>query len=205
MSQDINVSRDNPRLALLEGLGDASRRNQAATDLFDEAVGEFLGINRTDGRCLDIIDRLGKVSAGQLANDSGLTTGAVTAVIDRLERAGYVQRVRDEVDRRKVWVECTDAMRMMIGQIYGFYDVVGPAMTARFTIEQLNGIFAFLEIGRMVQTELAAGLREHMPPATSDAAARVAMAAQFRRAMDAAAPRLCEMIERVPMPTAEEA
>lgn len=204
MSQDISPSRDNSYVALLEGLGDASRRNQAATDLFDEAAGDFFGINRTDGRCLDIIDRNGKVSAGQLANDSGLTTGAVTAVIDRLERAGYVQRVRDEIDRRKVWVECTPAMREMVGLIYGYYDVIGPAMTARFTLEQLRGIFAFLEIGRMIQTEMAAGLREHMPPASAETSARVAMAAQFRRAMDAAAPKLREMIDRVPMPSADE-
>jgi DNA-binding MarR family transcriptional regulator len=204
MNQDISLSRDNAHVALREGLGDASRRNQAATDLFDETAGEFFGINRTDGRCLDIIERNGKVSAGQLANDSGLTTGAVTAVIDRLERAGYVQRVRDEIDRRKVWVECTPAMREMVGKIYGFYDVIGPAMTSRFTLEQLKGIFAFLEIGRLIQTEMAAGLREHMPPASAGTEARVEMAAQFRRAMDAAAPKLREIIDSVPVPTSGE-
>lgn len=181
-------------------VGDASRRNQAATDVFDEVTANFLGVNRTDGRCLDIIDRHGRVSAGQLANESGLTTGAVTAVIDRLERAGYVQRIRDQLDRRKVWVECTSEMRTIIGQIYGFYDVLGPTMTRRFSDEQARAILAFLEISRLVQTEMAAGIREHMPAASSRSGDRVEMAAHFRRAMEGAAPRLIAMIDAIPVP-----
>jgi DNA-binding MarR family transcriptional regulator len=87
---------------------EAVRANQTATDVFDEALTIFLGINRTDGRCLDIIDRVGRISAGHLANESGLTTGAVTAVIDRLEAAGYARRTRDTLDRRKIWIEVTE-------------------------------------------------------------------------------------------------
>jgi DNA-binding MarR family transcriptional regulator len=196
MKKDICSSRENARLALLEKVGLASRLNQAASDRFDEAIGQFLATNRTDGRCLDIIDRLGPVSAGQLANESGLTTGAITAVIDRLERAGYVQRVRDRVDRRKVWVECTPAMRTMIAQIFGYYDVIGLAMTRRFSSEQLSGILAFLNIGSLVQAEMAAGLREHMPdPSTATVDDRVAMTRAFRRAMEALAPRLATEID----------
>ena len=52
---------------MLNLLGDLSRSSQSATDLFDERVSEFLGINRTDGRCLDIIGRHKKISAGQLS------------------------------------------------------------------------------------------------------------------------------------------
>src|SRR5690242_15465290 len=102
MNQDIKSSSDNRTGLLEQQFFEAVRANQSATDMFDEAVAQFLGINRTDGRCLDVIDRRGRVSAGQLANESGLTTGAVTVVIDRLERAGYVRRIRDELDRRKV-------------------------------------------------------------------------------------------------------
>jgi hypothetical protein len=91
-------------------------------------------------------------------------------------------------------------MRTIIGQIYGFYDVVGPAMTRRFSTEQVRGILAFLEIGRLIQTEMAAGLREHMPPAASSSDDRAEMAGRFRRAMEGAAPRLIEMIDTVPVP-----
>ena len=120
-----------------------------------------VGINRTDGRCLDIIDRFGKVSAGQLAIESGLTTGAVTAVIDRLEGAGYVRRVRDPVDRRKIWVELTDEMRGITQRIFGFYMRGGGRMMERFTAGELDAIMRFLGIGAFLNTEMAAALREH--------------------------------------------
>ncbi len=69
------------------------RASQRATDVIDEVAGQLLGLDRSDGRCLDILDQHGRISAGDLAASSGLTTGAITAVIDRLERAGYAQRM----------------------------------------------------------------------------------------------------------------
>lgn len=192
MSKEIYASRENALLAMRERIGDSSRRNQQATNRFDEVVGDFMGLNRTDSRCLDIIDRSGRLSAGQLANASGLTTGAVTAVIDRLEQAGYVQRVRDGVDRRKVWVETTEETRAMVTEIFGFYDVIGPALTAPYSEEQLAGILDFLEIGTLLQDEMAAGLREHAPDARAGVATRIEQARRFRRAMDAGSARLLE-------------
>jgi DNA-binding MarR family transcriptional regulator len=56
-------------------------------------------------RCLDLIGRLGPLTAGRLAEESGLTTGAVTFILDHLEEAGMVTRRRDTEDRRRVWVE----------------------------------------------------------------------------------------------------
>jgi DNA-binding MarR family transcriptional regulator len=188
------TKRENERLALLTRIGDLSRQSQSATDLFDERVSEFLGINRTDGRCLDIIGRHGKVSAGQLSIEAGLTTGAVTAVIDRLEAAGYVHRIRDPLDRRKIWVECTPHTNELTETIFGVYDMLGPIMMGRFTEEQLAGILAFLRIGTRVNEELAAGLRENTKPGAA-LADRVAQAKLFRRAMDAGAGRLSAELE----------
>jgi DNA-binding MarR family transcriptional regulator len=76
----------------------------AASD-FDERVAKKLKLSRTDVRCLDLIGRLGPLTAGRLAEESGLTTGAVTFILDRLEEAGMVIRRRDTEDRRRVWVE----------------------------------------------------------------------------------------------------
>src|SRR6516225_11790757 len=76
----------------------------AASD-FDERVAKKLKLGRTDMRCLDLIGRLGPLTAGRLAEESGLTTGAVTFILDRLEEAGMVTRRRDTEDRRRVWVE----------------------------------------------------------------------------------------------------
>jgi DNA-binding MarR family transcriptional regulator len=76
----------------------------AATE-FDERLAKTLKLGRTDMRCLDLIGRLGPMTAGRLAEESGLTTGAVTFILDRLEEAGMVTRRRDTEDRRRVWVE----------------------------------------------------------------------------------------------------
>ena len=83
------------------------RRSQNATDRFDQAVADALGLNRTDLRCLDILEREGSVTAGRLAQATGLTSGAMTTALDRLERAGYARRVHDASDRRRVLVEVT--------------------------------------------------------------------------------------------------
>jgi DNA-binding MarR family transcriptional regulator len=190
MDQDINASRGksepDPGLRFKEVV----RANQAATDLFDETLTQFLGINRTDGRCLDLIDRRGRVSAGQLANDSGLTTGAVTAVIDRLEAAGYARRIRDQLDRRKVWVELTDEARNITARIFGHYEKTAPMLMARFTPEQIQGVLDYLEISTFVQNEMAAALSEHLDPHATTHTARLIQARAFERAVEAGRPRL---------------
>ena len=76
----------------------------AASD-FNESVAKKLKLSRTDMRCLELIGRHGPLTAGRLAEESGLTTGAVTFILDRLEEAGMVTRRRDTEDRRRVWVE----------------------------------------------------------------------------------------------------
>ena len=196
MIKDIHASRDNLRLSILAEIGDMSRLSQGATNLFDERLGDFLGINNTDGRCLDIISRLGKVSAGQLANLSGLTTGAVTAVIDRLEKAGYVLRVRDPIDRRKIWVEPTSHVQTLVQIIFGVYDLIGPLMMRHFTDAQLDGILAFLRMGTRVNQELAEGLRENTRTGGTEDA-QIEQARQFRRAVDTLAPRLQAELDKL--------
>ena len=86
----------------------AVRANQNATDQMDDAAARGLGVNRTDARCLDIVEQFGPITAGELAESAGLTTGSVTAVIDRLVAKGYLRRVADPADRRRVMVELTE-------------------------------------------------------------------------------------------------
>ena len=76
----------------------------AASD-FNESLAKKLKLSRTDMRCLELIGRLGPLTAGRIAEESGLTTGAVTFILDRLEEAGMVTRRRDTEDRRRVWVQ----------------------------------------------------------------------------------------------------
>lgn len=93
---------------VLERFSAYARETSALTVLFHSRVAERMGLSPTDEKCLDFALRAdGPITAGRIAELSGLSTGAVTGVIDRLERAGYVRRVRDPHDRRKVLVEVT--------------------------------------------------------------------------------------------------
>ncbi|MFI6101796.1 MarR family winged helix-turn-helix transcriptional regulator [Lentzea sp. NPDC051213] len=84
------------------------REQSALTVMFHTKVAEQMGLSATDEKCLDLAMRAeGPLTAGRIAELSGLSTGAVTGVIDRLERSGFVRRVRDPHDRRKVLVEVT--------------------------------------------------------------------------------------------------
>lgn len=78
------------------------RNNSTATILFHQAIAAKLGINSTDHKCLDVIMKNQPLTAGQLATLTGLTTGAVTGVLDRLEKVGYIIREQDPEDKRRV-------------------------------------------------------------------------------------------------------
>src|SRR5690349_3664866 len=95
------------------------RRNQVLTQMLDEAAADYLGVNRTDGRAIDVIDQHGRITAGDLAREMRLSTGAVTTVVDRLERAGLARRVRDDEDHRRVLIETTPVVAELSAKIYG--------------------------------------------------------------------------------------
>src|SRR3954470_6497828 len=92
------------RSELIAALGMAGRQLSSHTVMFHTAVAERLRLGLTDHKAFDFILRHGPVRAGRVAENPGLTTGAVTGVIDRLEKTGYVERVREATDRRKVLV-----------------------------------------------------------------------------------------------------
>ena len=75
------------------------------TILFHQALADVLGFHITDHRCMHFIHQYGAMPAGRLAELTGLTTAAVTGIIDRLEKAGYVRRTNDPKDRRRTIVE----------------------------------------------------------------------------------------------------
>jgi DNA-binding MarR family transcriptional regulator len=83
-----------------------------AVVVFHEAVGRLLGLSAVERKSLDLLHRLGPVTAGTIGEHTGLTTGAVTRLIDRLTAAGYVERAPDPDDRRKVVVRLLPNERM---------------------------------------------------------------------------------------------
>jgi DNA-binding MarR family transcriptional regulator len=136
------------------------RRSQSATDRFDQAVADALGLNRTDMRCLDTIEREGPVSAGRLADATGLTSGAITTVLDRLERAGYARRVHDPSDRRRVLVELTAQARERTYPFYASHVALSERLFQRYTQEQLELLLEFVRAGREFNEQHAAEIEQ---------------------------------------------
>ncbi|HEX5782879.1 MAG TPA: MarR family transcriptional regulator [Solirubrobacteraceae bacterium] len=129
------------REELEAAFGAAVRAYQTGVDNFDQAMADHIGINRTDARCIDLIDQAGGMTAGELAKAAHLTTGAVTAVIDRLEKAGLARRVADPHDRRRVRIEATDRVwevtqpliGPMVAESQAIIDDLSDHELARFT------------------------------------------------------------------------
>jgi DNA-binding MarR family transcriptional regulator len=138
------------------------RRSQAATDRYDQAVADAIGLNRTDMRCLDVIQREGRVPAGRLAAETGLTTGAITTVLDRLERRGYARRVRDPDDRRRVLVELTPEAFAGAGDFYRAQAALGERLYRRYSEEQLEMLLEWVREGRELNEREAAKLEAEM-------------------------------------------
>jgi DNA-binding MarR family transcriptional regulator len=159
MSRELPPNRER----LQAELGDEVRANQRATDVVDELICQLMGINRTDSRCMDILDQHGSMSAGDLAAASRLSTGAITAVIDRLERAGLARRVPDPTDRRRVLVELTpkafqEAMELMVEPLRELY----APIAARYSDDDLRLLIEFTREGRELQEHHAEWLRERL-------------------------------------------
>lgn len=104
------MSRENLR-KLREMLGTETQASQSAVDAFDERCAVVLGVNRTDMRCIEYLAAVDGAAPTELGAYLGLTTGSVTAMIDRLEKLGYLTREPDPDDRRRVVVRATDLVR----------------------------------------------------------------------------------------------
>jgi DNA-binding MarR family transcriptional regulator len=151
------------RRALLEAIGAAARTQQRAVDRFDQALVDHVGVNRTDGRCIDLIAELGPISAGDLARAAHLTTGAVTTAVDRMARAGWVRRTDDPHDRRRVLLEITEQTEGVLRDVFVPLVREGHRALERFTDEQLETILAYLELDRALQEEHADRLERRGP------------------------------------------
>jgi DNA-binding MarR family transcriptional regulator len=140
--------------------GQLGRDLSTWTVLFHAAVAEHVGLGATDHKALGLIEQRGALTAGELSDITGLTTGAITNVIDRLERAGYIQRTKDPHDRRKVVLVAVPSPARDAA-FKGIFEALGQAMTglcARYSDTELAAIEDFMaasidvlqhEIGRL--------------------------------------------------------
>jgi DNA-binding MarR family transcriptional regulator len=137
----------------------AARLHQNAYDRFEDAASEYFGVNRTAMRCMDVLERAGQLTPGEIARQTGLTSGAVTALLDRLERAGWVRRLRDETDRRRIQVELTEKARQGAAEVYGpFVDVLSEY--DKYSEAELRSITRYIERGSELLLEHAARIED---------------------------------------------
>ena len=134
------------RQAALQEMVRLTRLQQIASDKMDDAFSRITGINLTDGRCLDLLDVHDGLTAGELAEAASLSPGAVTTVLDRLERMALITRTRDEADRRRVLVELTPKARELAFEAYGPVAAYARDYIEQLTDEDIQTISRFLEM-----------------------------------------------------------
>lgn len=128
--------------------------------LLAQAIAERLGLTITDLECLGFLEDLGRVPAGRLAEATGLTTGAITGVVDRLERAGYVRRERDPHDRRRVIVErVPERVDRDVGSLYASMATAHLRLFDRYSDDELRLLLDTASRSRAIMHEEVAKLR----------------------------------------------
>ena len=135
------------RQDLIASAGWAMQAYQRSTQAFDDAVGRALDLNATDLRCLDWLVE-GPRSAGDLAMLIDLSSAATTTLIDRLEEKGFVRRVRDAADRRRVMVEMTEAGLDRVHRCYGPLVAEGVGLLDGISTDQLEAMRDWLIAAR---------------------------------------------------------
>src|SRR3569623_1735897 len=141
------LSRTKARTALLGELEEAMRRSAAQGVPYGQTVANVAGIANSDLECMDILYLEGRVTAGRLAEVTGLTTGAITGVVDRLEKAGLVRRERDDADRRKVFIAVVPEAAQKIGQLYVPMQQAMEKVFATYSDEELRLLLRFATEG----------------------------------------------------------
>ena len=149
------------RKQLTQELNRQVRYLTANSVIFSKVVADKVGQHSTDLECLDFLLLSGPSTAGKLSEITGLTSGAVTAVIDRLEKAGYVRRERDKNDRRKVIVAPNKTK--IDSEIAPFSMSIGVALetlSKEFSDDALEMILRFLTKANSKATEEIVKMRK---------------------------------------------
>ena len=143
----------------MQELENALRRSSAQGVIFGQTVANTVGISGSDLECLDFLNLEGRVTAGRLAEVTGLTTGAITGVVDRLEKAGFVRRERDEADRRKVFIVTVPENVAKIGRFYVPMQVSMQKLWGTYTDAELQLLLRFASEGYKAVLEATEALQ----------------------------------------------
>jgi DNA-binding transcriptional ArsR family regulator len=147
------------RQARVSALLEAGRDLGASTVLFHGAIADRLGLHPTEHKCVDLLVRHGPMTAGELAKVAGLTTGATTGLIDRLEAGGFVRRERDTTDRRRVMVEPCGERYSEVGPCFMDLGRAMSELAADYDDDQLQVVTEYITRASQVLRRHAARIR----------------------------------------------
>jgi DNA-binding MarR family transcriptional regulator len=143
----------------IEELMKEMRLGSSYDSLFSQAVAERIGMHQTDIETMDLLNTLGPMTAGELAEHAGLTSGATTRLIDRLERVGYVRRRPHPADRRCVIIEPVPENLEELGALFQPMHDCMQALWSTFSDEELDVLIRFARGNNARVAELNASLR----------------------------------------------
>ncbi|MGW1209324.1 MarR family winged helix-turn-helix transcriptional regulator [Streptomyces sp. NPDC002499] len=150
---------------VLADLGEVMQGYQSAVDDYDRETARLLGVNETDLRCLELLLGAGELSPRELSTRLGLTTGSVTAMLDRLENLGLLNRTPHPVDRRKTVVRVTpEGARRCYELIAPHIEDSTKEISAKYSVEQLRLVIDFLRANTAIQTRHIERLRAMPAP-----------------------------------------
>lgn len=140
----------NKKTELKKILLEELKENSKCAIMLHQTIADTLNLNITDHKCLDFINRSEGVTAGQIAEFAGLTGGAVTALIDRLEKGGYIIRDKDPNDRRKVIIRSTagsddmNAASLHLKETFSSLDKAVDELLSTYDENELSIILSFI-------------------------------------------------------------
>jgi len=137
-----------------------TRRMGSMATLHNHAVADALGLHPTDHECLDLLDWTGPLTAGEIATHLGRSSGAVTALIDRLEHGGWVRRERDAEDRRRVIVHLAEERAEELWPIYEPLARTINRHRDRLPASDLRVVVEFLEMANEALLDATRQVRE---------------------------------------------
>ncbi len=140
MSSDNRVNS-----ALLESLTHRLQRYGMRSVLFQQNMAHKIGVSHTDLKSAEILNETGPISAGELSKITGLSTGSVTALINRLEKSGYVKRERDQLDGRKVMIIPIPERQEQIKSHYQSLSMATKDLCSAYNEQELILINQFVE------------------------------------------------------------
>jgi DNA-binding MarR family transcriptional regulator len=145
--------------ALCWELAGEIRALQGAVEAVDAAAAARLGVNQTDLRCLDVLLQRESATPGELGAALGLTTGSVTAMLDRLDRLGYLTREPDPADRRRSVVRAGDRTRQAADEIYRPLAEEANEGLQRYSAAELRLLLDFVRGSREIQEKHVSRIR----------------------------------------------